>query len=159
MPLNKLGKRVAVIGSRDYDDKGRLYEVLTKNKDKIKIIVSGGARGADTLATDWAKDFGFPYLVFPALWHDPITGEYDRGAGFRRNRYIIDHSDIIFAFWDGKSPGTASSVQIANDSNKRVIVIPFTPKPKKVVSAEELLSEVIEKIKIPEKEVKDEEVL
>ena len=71
MALNKTGKRVAVVGSRDFDDKDRLYEVLTKNFDRIKIIVSGGARGADTLATTWAADYGVPYLVFPACWRDP----------------------------------------------------------------------------------------
>jgi predicted Rossmann fold nucleotide-binding protein DprA/Smf involved in DNA uptake len=129
MSVNKTGKRVAVIGSRDFDDKQKMYSVLSPHLAKIKLIVSGGARGADTLATNWAADFGVPYLVFPALWHDPVTGEYDRGAGFRRNRDIVEHSDVIIAFWDGKSKGTNHSIQMAQEMGKTVRIVPFTPPP------------------------------
>lgn len=122
--LNLTGKKVAVIGSRTFADKKRLYDVLNKNKDKIKLIISGGARGADTLATEWAKDYGVPYLVFPACWHDE-NGEYDRGAGFRRNYYIIKYCDVCLAFWDLKSNGTAHSLDIAKQLNKPIKIISF----------------------------------
>lgn len=125
MPLNTEGKAVAVIGSRTFADKAKLFEVLDKNKAKIKLIVSGGARGADSLAVEWATERGMPYLVFPALWKNPETGEHDRGAGFRRNRYIVQYSDIVMAFWDGKSGGTANSLEIAKQLNKPVRIIPF----------------------------------
>lgn len=127
MALNKTGLRVAVVGSRTFADKARLYEVLNKNAAKIKIIVSGGAQGADTLATEWATDYGVPYLVFPALWRHPETLVFDRGAGFRRNRYIVDHSDIVIAFWDGVSTGTTHTMKMAEEAGKRVIVIKFDP--------------------------------
>lgn len=130
MSINLTGKKLAVIGSRDFDDKKEMYRILTQNLPKIKLIVSGGARGADTLATDWAADYGVPYLVFPALWHDRETGVYDRGAGFRRNRQIIEHSDIIFAFWDGVSGGTKNSLDMAKEMKKDVRIFKFTPKPK-----------------------------
>lgn len=118
-------KKVAVIGSREFENKKRLYEVLTKNKDKIKLIISGGARGADSLATEWAADYGIPYLVFPAMWHDPETGEYNKGAGFKRNRSIVEQCDILFAFWDGKSKGTQHSLEMAKQLNKPVRIISF----------------------------------
>lgn len=127
MPLNMTGKRVAVIGSRTFEDKARLYEVLNKNRAQIKLIVSGGASGPDTFSTDWAKDYGVPYLVFPALWHDPETGAFDKGAGFRRNRYIVEHSDIIIAFWDGVSRGTKNSLDTAEQLGKPVKIISFVP--------------------------------
>jgi hypothetical protein len=143
MSLNLEGKRVAVIGSRTFDDKERLYKILTKNKDKIKLIVSGGASGADTLATDWAKDYGIPYLVFPAMWHDPETGGYDKGAGFRRNRYIIQYSDIVIAFYDGVSKGTANSLEIAKQLNKPIKIISFTP----ILEVPEMRLQAVESIK------------
>ena len=120
-------KRVAVIGSRDFTDKKRLYDVLTKNYDRIKLIISGGARGADTLAVQWATDYGIPYLVFPALWHNPFTGEADKGAGFRRNVKIIEQADVIMAFWDGKSKGTAHSLEYAGLKNKPIKIFKFSP--------------------------------
>lgn len=138
MALNLKGKRLAVVGSRDFADKQRLYEVLTKNLPNIKMIVSGGARGADTLAVQWAADYGVPYLVFPALWRDPQTLQHDRGAGFRRNRYIVTYSDVVMAFWDGKSSGTASTIEMAKEVGKPVKIITFipTPPPTKVKEAE-----------------------
>jgi hypothetical protein len=138
--INYKGKKVAVIGSRSFDDKSKLYDVLNKNKDKIKLIVSGGATGADTLATDWAKDYGIPYLVFPAKWRDPETGAFDRGAGFRRNHSIVRHSDVVIAFWDGASGGTKNSLEIAEQLKKPVIKILFEP-PKKEDKVEILKEE------------------
>ena len=119
------GKKVAVIGSRSFGDRERLYSVLTKNRSRIKLIISGGARGADTLATQWASDYGLPYLVFPALWRDPETLAFDKGAGFRRNRLIIEHSDHVIAFWDNISGGTKNSIDIARQLNKPVTIISF----------------------------------
>ncbi len=118
-------KKVAVIGSRDFDDKKRLYDILTLNYDRIEMIVSGGARGADTLAVQWAADYGIPYLVFPALWYNPFTGENDRGAGFRRNVRIVDACDLVIAFWDGKSRGTQNSLDLAEMKKKPVRIYRF----------------------------------
>jgi len=135
--INLDGKKVAVIGSRSFSDREKLYSVLTKNKPKIKLIVSGGARGADTLATQWASDYGVPYLVFPALWRDPETLAFDRGAGFRRNRLIVEYADHVIAFWDGVSGGTQNSIDIAKELNKPVTIISFESVEKGTVSEEE----------------------
>ena len=137
MTPNTEKKKVAVIGSRTFDDKKRLYAVLTKNRERIKLVISGGAKGADSLAVDWATDYGMPYLVFPAAWHNPDTGEYDKGAGFRRNRKIIEQCDVVIAFWDGKSRGTANSIEIAKELGKIVRIISFSePKPKETFNVD-----------------------
>ena len=133
MNFNLKSKKVAVIGSRNFTDKTRLYEVLTKNRDRIKLIVSGGAQGADTFATMWATDYGVPYLVFPALWRDPDTGEFNRGAGFKRNRKIIEQCDVVVAFHDGISKGTLNSLEIATQLGKPIKVIKFQPETVKPV--------------------------
>ena len=126
--IKPIKKKVAVIGSRIFDDKKRLYDVLTKNRDRIKLIISGGAAGADTFATMWATDYGIPYLVFPALWRDPDTGEFNKGAGFKRNRKIIEQCDVVVAFMvKGGSPGTRHSIQIAEQLQKPIKIIEFQP--------------------------------
>lgn len=133
--LRRGGKKLAVIGSREIGDekkrgaraefdKTRIAEVLNKNKDQIKLIISGGARGADTLGVEWAAQNGIPYLVFPALWHDPATGLLDKGAGFRRNFDIVKNADVVLAFMKkGGSPGTKHSLQVAQDLKRKTKVI------------------------------------
>lgn len=130
--INEDGKRVAVVGSRTFNDRDRLFKILTLNRAKIKLIVSGGANGADTLATEWATTYGVPYLVFPAAWHDPETGAYDKGAGFRRNHDIVKHSDVVLAFWDGESGGTAHTIEITQNAKKVLRIFKFEAPPKPV---------------------------
>lgn len=115
---------VAVIGSRTFSDKERLYKILDKNIEKIKQIISGGAQGADSLAHEWAKERGVPILIFYPQWRD-INGNYNKGAGFKRNWKIIEIADKVLAFWDGVSSGTAHSIEIANKLNKSVFIVKF----------------------------------
>jgi len=121
--------KLAVIGSRTFEDRERLYEILDKNLHNIEMIVSGGANGADSLAQEWAQERGVPYLIFPARWYD-LNGVYDKGAGFRRNRKIIDACDKVLAFHDGVSKGTLHSLGMAKEKNKPVKIILFVPVPK-----------------------------
>jgi hypothetical protein len=124
--IEDIKKKVAVVGSRTCLDRELVYRVLTKNRSKISLIVSGGAEGADTLAVKWATDYGVPYLTFPALWHDPDTGKFDRSAGYRRNREIVKASDVVLAFWDKKSPGTKLTINIAKELKKPLKIFEFT---------------------------------
>lgn len=121
--------KLAVIGSRTFTDKERLYRILDNNYDRIGMIVSGGAAGADTLAQEWAKDRGFPCVIYYARWRD-LEGNYDKGAGFRRNGQIIRQADKVLAIWDGVSGGTLNSMSIAEKLGKPITVVKFTPPPK-----------------------------
>ena len=138
-------KRLAVVGSRTFNDKGKLYDVLTKNYDRIKLIISGGAKGADSLAVEWAIDYGIPYLVFPALWRDPFTGVQNKGAGFKRNVLIVEQADVVMAFWDGKSAGTAHTIEMAKQRNKPVRIIKFDePTPKEPATVDFKTGKIID---------------
>ena len=89
--------KVAVIGSRSLrvDDLGKyLPEGVTE-------IVSGGARGVDTSAREYALANGIKLTEFL-----PEYDKYGRGAPLRRNITIIEHADLVLAFWDGRSHGT-----------------------------------------------------
>ena len=122
------GKRVAIVGSRDYrvwyDDEGNRHQDLSEVREFVGslppdvTIVSGGARGVDTVAAQAAKEFGLAYKIWRADWN-----LYGRQAGFIRNLQIIVDSDIIIAFWDGYSKGTNHTIQQAKQRGKRVIVI------------------------------------
>lgn len=89
--------RVAVIGSRGLtvDDLGKYLPEGTTE------IVSGGARGIDTCAREYAVSHGIKLTEFL-----PEYEKFGRGAPLKRNITIIENSDIILAFWDGSSHGT-----------------------------------------------------
>ena len=89
--------KVAVIGSRGLtvSDLGRY---LPENTTEI---VSGGAKGVDTSAREYALSHGIKLTEFL-----PEYTRFGRSAPLKRNITIIEYSDIVLAFWDGKSRGT-----------------------------------------------------
>ena len=89
--------KVAVIGSRglSVSDLGRY---LPENTTEI---VSGGAKGVDTSAREYALAHGIKLTEFL-----PEYTRFGRSATLKRNITIIEYSDIVLAFWDGKSRGT-----------------------------------------------------
>lgn len=89
--------KVAVIGSRglSVSDLGRY---LPENTTEI---VSGGAKGVDTSAREYALSHGIKLTEFL-----PEYTKYGRSAPLKRNITIIEYSDIVLAFWNGKSRGT-----------------------------------------------------
>jgi hypothetical protein len=101
--------RALVCGGRDYSDKFVLWYCLDSfGPPEITEIISGMARGADTLAADWAKKSGFKLHEFPADWK-----KNGRSAGAIRNQRMIDEGkpDVVLAFPGGK--GTADMVRRA----------------------------------------------
>lgn len=109
---------IAVVGSRSFNDYSKVKSILDKFlKHGIKLV-SGGAAGADTLAERYAKENDLEITVLKPEWN-----KYGKRAGFMRNEDIIDACDIVVAFWDGKSPGTKNSVDVAYSKQKKVFLI------------------------------------
>ena len=48
---------------------------------------------------------------------------YGRSAGFKRNALIVAESDEVVAFWDMKSKGTKSTIDLATKAGKPVRII------------------------------------
>lgn len=89
--------KVAVIGSRGLkvNDLGKYLP------DGTTEIVSGGARGIDSCAREYALAHGIKLTEFL-----PDYDKYGRSAPLKRNITIIENADIVLAFWDGTSRGT-----------------------------------------------------
>ena len=111
--------KVAVVGSRNLriDDLGKYLP------DGVTEIVSGGARGVDTSAREYALAHDIKPTEFL-----PEYDKYGRSAPLRRNITIIEYADLVLAFWDGSSHGT--KYVIDNCKRLGISVKVFVPQPK-----------------------------
>ena len=100
---------VAVIGSRDFNNDHLVYEILdnVNNRYKIDKIISGGARGVDSLAKTYSKNNKIKYLEFLPDWK-----KYNKSAGFLRNYSIIKNSNLTLAFLKNDSVGTRHGINL-----------------------------------------------
>ncbi len=76
-------------------------------------------------ADSWEKaDRNRRYKILAATDESIITSEhYNRGCFFTRNRYMVDKADVVVCAFNGKSGGTAYTVDYALKQNKIVIQI------------------------------------
>lgn len=93
---------VVVCGGRDFSDRDYLFSCLDKQLRKMKrngriIIVHGGAKGADTLAGEYAKHNNYQCVVVPAKWKTD-----GRKAGPIRNQRMAEYATHVIAFDGGR---------------------------------------------------------
>ena len=116
--------KIAIVGSRDFNDyellKNELAKFTKENEISLQCIVSGGAKGADNLAEKFAAEMDLEIIIFK-----PNYEKYGRGATIVRNSKIIENSDIVFAFWDGKSKGTLDSIKKTKKLEKKLLIINY----------------------------------
>ena len=105
--------KVAVIGSRGLHV-DHLEDYLP---ERVTEIVSGGAKGIDTCAKDYALRHELKLTEFL-----PEYEKYGRGAPLRRNVTIIEYADLVLAFWDGRSRGTKYVIDNCKERNIPVAV-------------------------------------
>lgn len=124
-------KRVLVCGGRDYGivmtedgyyvPNKREVEKLNTYLDKILeefkniIIIHGAAKGADSLASTWAKRNKIEQLSFPANWN-----AYGKAAGSLRNLQMLEEGkpDLVIGFPGGS--GTEMMCKIAEAAGVEV---------------------------------------
>lgn len=112
--------KLVIAGSREFED----YELLKftvnelRKKYDIKEIVSGRARGADTLGEVYAEEHNIKCKYYPAEWN-----KYGKSAGYRRNVVMAEYADAVLVFWDGISRGTKHMIDIANNLHKPIKVV------------------------------------
>jgi hypothetical protein len=111
--------RVIIAGSRSITDYAKVCDAVQRSRFPISRVLSGMARGVDTLAIRYAAEKGLPLDPFPAQW-----SKWGRCAGYRRNVQMARNADALIAIWDGMSPGTRHMIEVAKASGLRVFVMP-----------------------------------
>jgi hypothetical protein len=123
--------RIIVAGGRDFDDYALLKYALKEYINGLEsvdlsqiIIISGTARGADTLGEHFAYNYGIDIRRFPARWD-----EFGKSAGIIRNCEMANYAGramgVLFAFWDGKSRGTKHMIEVAKKRGLEVHVVEY----------------------------------
>jgi YspA, cpYpsA-related SLOG family len=106
--------KIIIAGGRDFNNYDLLKEkcnsILSKTKD-IEII-SGGAKGADSLGEKYALDNKYQLTIVRAEW-DTLG----KKAGIIRNEEMAKIADALICFWDGKSKGTCNMIEQAKKYN------------------------------------------
>lgn len=117
--------KVIVAGGRDFTDLDRMHSemvVLCKAGHVMSdaILVCGMARGADITAYRLWKQYQNPIIEMPADWKaEP------RRAGFIRNEDMGRMANVLVAFWDGQSKGTAHMIRFMQSLGKPVHIVRY----------------------------------
>lgn len=116
-----------IAGSRTFNNFRLLEEKMDgflENKKDV-LIISGEARGADSLAEEYAHKKDYKLLVMPAEWD-----KYGKSAGYKRNAKMHkalacfeDRGCVLF--WDGKSKGTQHNIPLAKEHNTPIRIVRF----------------------------------
>lgn len=113
---------LAIVGSRTILDPfylNKAYKRLISHcpDDDIISVISGGAKGVDSMAKDFAEHYKVPLTVFYPDWDT-----HGKAAGFIRNEKIIKNATHVIAVWDGVSKGTLHSIKLSRSWNKHLVV-------------------------------------
>jgi hypothetical protein len=116
--------KVIICGTRYFSDydllKTKCDQLLINQKNNGITVISGRAKGADSLGEKYAIENGFEILKYPADWD-----RYGKSAGYKRNQQMAEIADGLIAFWNGVSKGTQHMINIAKEKNIRVIVVNY----------------------------------
>lgn len=115
--------RVLVCGSRHFEDYLKLcneMDGLGLDEQQPITIISGEARGADTLAKRYAEECGWDYEGYPADWNT-----HGKRAGPIRNRQMLVEGkpDLVVAFLAKDSRGTQNMINQAKSANVKTYIV------------------------------------
>jgi len=133
---------ILVCGGRYFANRQFLFQTLDQiladrgwSPEDVRLI-TGDARGADTLALNWAKERRCPCKVYFAHWHDLTHPDrlirrrkdgtkYDARAGHRRNQTMLDEEAPVLCVAFPGNKGTADMIKRAKITGIEVL----TPAP------------------------------
>jgi len=102
--------KVIVAGPRTIEDYEAVQAAILASGFLITELISGRARGVDSLGEDWAnsQDPPIPIISYPANWE-----LHGRKAGAIRNGIMAYYADALVLVWDGQSSGSADMLKKA----------------------------------------------
>ncbi|MCD7873393.1 MAG: hypothetical protein LUG21_09000 [Clostridiales bacterium] len=112
--------KLAVLGSRKLKFRKfneflpwELALMLPQERPGERELVSGDDAGIDTYIKRYAKRFRFAFREFTADYK-----KYGETAVWQRNKEIVDYSDVVCIFWNGRSKNTKEVIDYCRKINK-----------------------------------------
>ncbi len=130
--------RIAIIGSRTYENKRKIKEMIYKLKqtfgEELEIVSGGSQNGADKYARKYSLEMGIKYTEFnpahtsknlySALPESYYGKTYHVSQLFHRNELVAKYCDKMVAFRsEGKSSGTDHAINMAIKHKKPVVIV------------------------------------
>ncbi len=121
--VRQTGDTWLICGGRDFTDQkqfnGAMIEVVQQYGLPHRVV-HGAARGADTLAGQWATNLKIEVFEYPADWK-----KHGKAAGpIRNGRMLSLHKpDLVIAFPGGR--GTADMIKQANEAGVTALCLKF----------------------------------
>lgn len=114
--------KLAIVGGRDYTDYNNFHIIVNNYCNKLgklpDYIISGGAKGIDTMAEIYANQYNIETIIYKADWNT-----FGKKAGILRNTDIISESTHVLALPTYNSIGTYDSINKAKKMNKQLTII------------------------------------
>ena len=128
--------KIAIIGSRQCNEMlvNKLHQITTWCKEHNHTVLTGDLHGIDLVARQDCAQLHIPCSVYGAFHKFRFSnlGGHLEDCHFTdytsRDCYMVDHSDMVIALWNGTSTGTRQAFQYARSLGKKTIVrtIPTT---------------------------------
>ena len=106
--------KLLIVGSREIED----FDLEKHIPENTELIISGGARGVDSIAEKYADKRKISKLILR-----PDYKRYGKAAPLIRNKCMVELADALLIIWDGKSSGTKFTLEYAQSLKKKVILI------------------------------------
>lgn len=106
--------KIMIAGSRDIVS----YDLSEHISSEVSLIISGGARGVDSLAEEYADRHNISKLILR-----PDYKKYGKGAPLLRNKQMVDMADMVIIIWNGKSRGTKYTLDYAKSKGKSLTLV------------------------------------
>ena len=114
--------RLLVCGPRDWTNEPRIALEIERRISEGMVVITGGAKGVDSIASKIATAWRLDQILFSAEW-----GKYGRVAGPIRNQQMLDEGKptlvLAFQYKDRKTPGTQDMIRRARKAGIPVEVV------------------------------------
>jgi len=106
--------KILIAGSRSIND----FDLSKLISSDISLIISGGAKGIDSIAEKYADTHKISKLIL-----HPDYSRYGRAAPIKRNKVMVDIADKVIVIWDGVSRGSKSTIEYAKKVKKPIEIV------------------------------------
>ena len=106
--------KLMIAGSRNINE----FDISKHITNEIDTILSGGAKGVDLLAENYADKHRLSKIILK-----PQYNLYGKAAPLKRNGELVKMADKILVIWEGESRGTKYTIDYAKKLNKDIEIV------------------------------------